>query len=85
MKAGGTRKAAVARKLPSFQPAPVGLPAPSKPSGGPGAHSNTHLGRYAMVMGSGEGETGKLAGQQARCFMGSDSNYTINFTWQAAS
>jgi hypothetical protein len=38
-----------------------------------------------MVMGSGEGETGKLAGQQARCFMGSDSNYTINFTWQAAS
>jgi hypothetical protein len=34
-----------------------------------------------MVMGLGEGETGKLAGQQARFFMGSDSNYTINFTW----
>ncbi len=38
-------------------------------------------GWYPMVMGLGEGETDKLAGQQARFFMGSDSNYTIDFTW----
>ena len=36
-------------------------------------------GWYPMIMGIGEGGTDKLAGKTARFFMGSDSNWLIEF------
>ncbi len=39
-------------------------------------------GWYPMVTGTGQRETDKLAGRRARFFLGSDSNWWIEFDWQ---